>query len=136
MPLKTTSPSAAIREKFPDTLERVQPAKKTKLVPRPTKDENGLNKMEAAWLQILRTRPADWLGIQPFGLKLADNCRYHPDFVTLTDGQLTAWETKGFMRDDAAVKIKVAARLYPWIRFVLVTKKGKPAEWIETEVSP
>lgn len=107
---------------------------KTNLTMKPTTDESKLNGLERQWLEVLRSRPFDWLGIQPMGLKLADNCRYHPDFVTLCDGQITAWETKGFMRDDAALKLKIAARNYPFIRFVLVTRVKK--EWIEKEVQP
>lgn len=71
---------------------------KTQLVMKPTTDEAKLNGLERQWLGVLRERGFDWIGIQPLGLKLADNCRYHPDFVTLRDGQLIAWETKGFMR--------------------------------------
>lgn len=107
---------------------------KTNLTLKPTTDEAKLNGLERQWLGVLRSVEHDWLGIQPIGLKLADNCRYHPDFVTLHDGQLTAYEVKGFMRDDAAIKLKVAARNYPFIRFVLVTRVKK--QWIEKEVSP
>jgi hypothetical protein len=34
------------------------------------------------------------------------------------------YETKGFPRDDAMVKVKVAPKFFPWARFVLVTKKA------------
>lgn len=104
----------------------------TTLEIKPTADETRLNGLEKQWLAVLRERGSDWLGIQPMAFKLGDNCRYHPDFVTLENGQLTAWETKGFMRDDAALKIKMAARTYPFIRFVLVTRVKR--EWVETEV--
>ena len=38
------------------------------------------------------------------------------------------------MRDDAAVKLKVAAQLYPWFTFVLVkkTKSGFSYKTIKT----
>lgn len=109
----------------------------TSLVIQQTKDEEGLNQLETAFLRELRGRGFDWLGIQPWGFKLAsDRTRYHPDFVTLGDGQLTAWETKGAQFwDDAKVKLKVAARQYPFIRFVLV-KREKDGQWIEQEVKP
>ncbi|RYG55747.1 hypothetical protein EON80_30235 [bacterium] len=99
-------------------------------------EEQGLNKLETAWLQQLKRRSPDWLGIQPLGLKLAaDRCRYHPDFVTLENGRLTAWEVKGpQFWDDAKVKLKVAARAYPFIRFVLVTRDK--SGWTESEVKP
>ena len=136
MPIKTQT-AATLRARFPKPPTVVNEPKllETNLVIQPSDDESKLNKLERAWLAVLRQRGADWIGIEPFGLKLAsDRCRYHPDFVTLNDGQLTAWETKGWMKDDAAVKLKVAAREYPFIRFVLVKKEK--GQWTETEVKP
>lgn len=63
---------------------------------------------------------------EPMSLKLADGARYTPDFVTRDeDGRVKCWETKGFWREAARVRIKVAARLFPWMRFVAVTKARK-----------
>lgn len=46
-------------------------------------------------------------------LILADRTRYHPDFMVIGKlGAIEFEEIKGFWRDDARVKIKVAARLY------------------------
>lgn len=57
-------------------------------------------------------------------LKLADDTRYTPDFlVQELDGTLRFEETKGFWRDDAKVKIKVAAALYPFRFTSLVWEK-------------
>ena len=144
MPIKTQS-AANLRARFPQPQGDAKPPDlrardaatplETNLAIQPTDDETKLNKLERAWLAVLRERGADWIGIEPFGLKLASNrCRYHPDFITLVDGQLTAWETKGFMRDDAFTKLKVAAREYPFIRFILVKREG--GRWIETEINP
>lgn len=59
-------------------------------------------------------------------LKLADDTRYTPDFfVLLHDGTVRMEETKGFLRDDALVKIKVAAALFPFFRFVMYTVRPK-----------
>ena len=44
-------------------------------------------------------------------------------------GELECHEVKGWWRDDARVKIKVAAELFPWIQFVAVTKQ--PQGWVE-----
>lgn len=99
-------------------------------------DEAKLNKTERAYLAYLRTdRPHDMIHIQSLTLKLADDCRYTPDFVTVDyAGETIGWEVKGFMRDDALVKIKVAARMFLWIRFVLVRRiKG---QWEFQEVKP
>lgn len=96
-------------------------------------DEAKLNKLERAFLAWLRSTSPPWIGIQCITLKLADDCRYTPDFWTL-GCSLHAHEVKGFMRDDARVKLKVAARMYPMIQFTLVERiKG---EWKFTDVKP
>lgn len=94
---------------------------------KPTMRQNrsGMNKTEQAFYEHLKaTLPEFRIYTQSFTLKIANGCRYTPDFVLIgNDGRLHAYETKGFMRDDAAVKIKVAASFYPSIQFTLVTRK-------------
>ncbi len=60
-------------------------------------------------------------------LKLADDTRYTPDFmVILTDGTIEFHEVKGWgFEDDAKVKIKVAAEMFPWFVFRSFTKRAK-----------
>lgn len=87
-----------------------------------------MNKLERAWYEnLIRTNPDYIVLAQQLKLRLADKTWYTPDFVCMCpDGILRVYETKGFMRDDAAVKIKVAADQYWWWRFHLVTKsKGQ-----------
>lgn len=101
-----------------------------------------LNKTEAEFLEYLQLRygcPRDAFGVQNVTLEIANGCRYTPDFSAfgiLTEP--TFWETKGFMRDDAAVKIKVAARAFPACRFYLCTKRAKKlgGGWDIQEVMP
>lgn len=95
-----------------------------------------LNKTESAYLQFLKTQDLQWIGVQNITLKLADDTRYTCDFFCIDhDGILHGREVKGtFVRDDAKVKIKVAARMFPWIRFSIV-KKVKNG-WEHTEVKP
>lgn len=89
----------------------------------PTTDQLKLNKTEKAYHEWLKLQGHPWIGVQCITLKLGDDCRYTPDFWVLDrHGQLIAREVKGFWRDDAKVKIKVAARMYPFIRFDVVTK--------------
>lgn len=95
--------------------------------------EPKLNKTEAAFMQWLQERhDAGTIRAQSVTFVLANGVRYTPDFTNLRLG--LAWETKGFMRDDAAVKIKVAAAMYPEIRFHLVTRKG--GTWEIQEMLP
>lgn len=70
---------------------------------------------------------------EAFKLRLADNTFYTPDFVVqLASGELECHEIKGHWEDDARVKIKVAASLYPF-RFVAVQYKKK--QWVIEEIS-
>lgn len=89
-----------------------------------SKDVSKLNRTERAFYDYLQAFKPQWLGVQGVTLKIGDDCRYTPDFVCLHAEQtkLIAYEVKGFMRDDALVKLKVAARQYRWIEFVVVKK--------------
>ena len=85
-----------------------------------------MNKTEAAYGAFLEGEKyagrVAWYRFEGMTLKLADDCRYTPDFTVMrADGAMECHEVKGFWRDDARVKIRVAASLYPF-RFVAVTK--------------
>ncbi len=91
---------------------------------------DGLNKLERAFLGHLEAHKLGPLLTQAITLKLANGVRYTPDFVEVRYSTgLIAYEVKGFMRDDAAVKIKVAASLYPWITFFLATRPRGASAW-------
>ena len=62
---------------------------------------------------------------EAFSLKIGFNCRYHFDFFVVTKDEFQIHETKGFMRDDARVKLMGAAASFPWFRFFLVKAQGK-----------
>jgi hypothetical protein len=57
--------------------------------------------------------------------KLADMTTYTPDFFVTTNECFECHEVKGFLRDDAAVKFKVAAAAYPWFRWVMIRYRNK-----------
>jgi hypothetical protein len=65
--------------------------------------------------------------------RLADRTFYTPDFLVVYPDHFEFHEVKGFAMDDAMVKIKVAARLYPWFRFVLV-RYDRRHGWTKKEV--
>lgn len=87
-----------------------------------------MNKTEAAYdahLWSVRGSVVVWHAFEAITLKLANNTRYTPDFVVQrTSGAIELHEVKGFWRDDARVKIKVAASLFPF-RFIAVTARSK-----------
>ena len=88
-----------------------------------------MNKTETAYAEYLELQKHAgevlWYKFEGIKLRLADNTSYTCDFAVLpSDGILEMHECKGgFWRDDARVKIKVAASLYPF-RFIAVKKKG------------
>lgn len=71
-----------------------------------------------------------------YTLKLADDTRYTPDFaVLLANGELEFWEVKGFWRDDAKVKIKVAEEMFPHIfRQCKIKAKRDGGGWEITQI--
>ena len=94
------------------------------------------SKLQEAFLRHLRAedlvakRPREILD-ESLTLELANGCTYRPDVVVVERHdlygtelvQLTAYEVKGkHAWDDAIVKLKVAARIYPWIRWYLATR--------------
>ncbi len=90
-----------------------------------------LNKTEDAYRQHLEQRRAAgevaWFKFEGIKLRLADKTFYTPDFaVMLASGELQLHEVKGFWTDDARVKTKVAADLYP-IPIIAVTTRPKKA---------
>jgi hypothetical protein len=102
-----------------------------KAVSRPIDPLAGMNKTEAAYAKDLELRRLAreivlWR-FEPFKLRLAGKTFYTPDFeVMLPNGQIEFHEVKGgFWRDDARVKIKVAAETFPEFRFLAVTKRRK-----------
>ena len=67
-----------------------------------------------------------WYRFEAMKLRLADNTFYTPDFAVMTmDMHIEFHEVKGFWRDDAKVKIKVAAAQFPMFLFCAITKQAK-----------
>jgi hypothetical protein len=93
----------------------------------------GMNRVEQQYEQHLRERllvgEIRWYWFEPMKLRLADNTYYTPDFVVVgNDLALEAHEVKAEWstgkpgwQEDARVKIKVAAEIFP-IRFIGVCR--------------
>lgn len=106
-----------------------------------------MNKLETEFYQQLidrdKSHSENWyhLRIQSKKFKIGNGVYYCPDFTAIVTKRDEDWgpteyafEVKGFMRDDAAVKIKVAATTYPEISWFLVWKEN--GVWREQEVKP
>lgn len=94
-----------------------------------------MNRTEAAYASFLDTlilcKDVLWWKFEAAKLRLADNTFYSPDFLVLkADGALECHEVKGHWEDDARVKIKVAASIYP-MQFIAVQAlaKSKGGGW-------
>lgn len=99
---------------------------------------NGTEAAYDAHLWSLRASGAVlWHEFEAIKLRLADDTFYTPDFaVLLADQSFEIHETKGHWEEDARVKIKVAARLFPF-RFIALKKvpKSKGGGWAEEAFS-
>lgn len=120
--------------------ELVKEAKQTvivaheSLIRKPTPEE-ALNQTERKYLHILRSRfPFQPIMIQAITLRLAHNTKYTPDFAyTLPTGALVFVEVKGsFVREDAIVKLKTAAAMFP--QFTFIKAKYVKGKWTETVI--
>jgi hypothetical protein len=94
-----------------------------------------MNKTEGAYAWVLearkRAKEIRWYEFEVIKLKLAQSCYYTPDFFVMTaEGNLEVHEVKGFWRDDARVKIKVAAKHFPF-KFIGVQRKNN--SWVFEE---
>ena len=87
--------------------------------------KDGMNKLERRYADHLRTLQLNGeihsYAFERHNLKLADKTYYKPDFeVMLPDGTIEFHEVKGYMQEDANVKLKVAAQQFPHYVFRLV----------------
>lgn len=97
----------------------------------PVDIERRMNKSEAKYaaevLEIERRAGLIqcWM-YESIKLRLADNTFYTPDFFVV-DSEGYCWfvEFKGFWRDDARAKLKIAAEQYPMFKFVAVQANPK-----------
>lgn len=96
-----------------------------------------MNKLEARYAAFLALQKrgnllADYW-FEAFKLRLANKTWYTPDFlVQRPDGTLEIHETKGFMQEDANVKLKITADLYWQFPVFLVTERR--GHWIVTRI--
>jgi hypothetical protein len=95
--------------------------------PRVRQTTKGPNKLEAAFRPWILGRHPEIFGLAFNGmtLTLASGLRYTPDYTGWIGEKLVAWECKGpWATDDSIAKLKVAARIWPKIKFVLAWKEN------------
>lgn len=95
-----------------------------------------MNKTEQSYANHLELRKRDgdilWYRFEGVKLRLADKTFLTPDFaLMLKSGLIQLHDVKGFMMEDANVKLKVAADQYPFQFFIV--RKSKVG-WSVTQV--
>jgi len=97
--------------------------------PGPVKKPGKMNKTEALYASILelQKRAGDIVdyAYESVKFRLANGTWYTPDFFVVRKDHFEVIEIKGFLRDDAAVKFKVAAEQYPWIKWRMIRRRGQ-----------
>lgn len=118
---------------------RTMPRAKGALRPRGT-----MNKTEEAYAQHLKllehAGEVAWFAYEGMKLRLANNTFFTPDFIVmLANGEIEVHEVKGrsgesyWCEEDAKVKVKVAASLFPF-RFAIVWP-AKGGGWSSEQMS-
>jgi len=97
----------------------------------------GMNKTESQYSYELdylkRAGVIEEYWFERVKLKLAYKTFYTPDFlIRYTDGRLVFVEIKGWLRDDAAVKYKLAREMFPWAEFVMLRRVKR--DWIAVNI--
>ena len=93
-------------------------------------DRDRMNDTERAYAGNLEMRRYAgeilWWAFEPMQFRLAGRCTYTPDFILLTaDGEMVIHETKGFMEDDAAVKLRLFREQFWFLRLFVVKRRGR-----------
>ncbi len=100
-----------------------------------------MNATETAYAKHLEARRVAgelaWVKFEGIKLRLADNTFYTADFaVMLADGSMELHEVKGaraIFQDDAKVKIKVAAEIYPFQFYACFPRKVRDGGGFDVE---
>lgn len=96
-----------------------------------------MNRTESAYAAHLELLKASgdvlWWKFEGLKFRLADKTFLTPDFVVMTrSGLIELHDVKGFLMEDANVKMKVAASMYPFEFFII--RKSK-SFWMKIPVS-
>lgn len=95
-----------------------------------------MNKLETEWSQWLKeTFPSNPIVPQAIRFRLGNGNWYKTDFVMFSPDCVVAYEVKGKHAFRGGFEnLKVAASLYPWIKWCLVWKQD--GQWMEQEILP
>jgi len=96
-----------------------------------------MNKLETEYFDVLKASyPTATIRPQSKKYRVCNGSVYCPDFTAIINGIETAWETKGkHSWDDAMLKIKVAASVWPEVDWWLVWKDAS-GRWTTQKIIP
>lgn len=100
----------------------------------------GMNSLEARYVyeileEEMRSGDIQCWFFESFRLRLAPKTFYTPDFMVIKKGGAVAFkEVKGFLREDASIKFKLAREIYPFFEFEMWSRNG--GVWKERLPSP
>jgi hypothetical protein len=117
-------PDVATTNTAPLLIRTVAPLPGTTVACKPLPEDRYKSKTERRFAQLLDVWKYEgtvkqwWY--EPMKLRLADTCFFTPDFLVMPTeaSRLLCYEVKGFWREDARIKIKVAAQHYPCFSFI------------------
>lgn len=117
-------------QEHPDHPARRQDQPPPMKVRLPRTNALGQNKTEARFDALLAglkaSRKITWFGFESVKVRLSGRTTYAPDFlVQRCDGSLVFIEVKGYMREDASVKLKTAPTIHPWAEFLVAFADGR-----------
>ena len=130
--VKTLPPGARVlmtRIADPPTPAPAEPSPKLGRHARVTKGPDGKNKTERAYGVVLEDRKRagevwDYL-FDAVNFRLGEKCFYKPDYlVYLEDGSIEVHEVKGFMEDDARVKVRAFVEKFHIPLVIVRRRKG------------
>jgi len=112
--------------RVPDEGHLMRTENNTNRCKQPKKRKGIMNKDEAAYakeLEALRlSGEIEGFAYEGMTLRLAPKTSYTPDFLVVYHDGFEFHEIKGFERDDAIAKFKIAAEMFPWFGFKMIKK--------------
>lgn len=117
------------QQEYETMLARLQPNASAQKKPKKTRGMNGTESEFAAKLEVDRRAGAIlYWAFEPVHFRLAQGASFKPDFMVVDrigSGFLIEFlEVKGFWRESARVRIKVAAEVHPFRFYAVRKKKG------------
>lgn len=119
--------------------KRIKDAPLPKVRARARPKPGEMNKTEQAYANYLEVLRAGgeilWWKYEGMNLRLAPRTYLRIDFnVVLADGTLSMQDVKGFVEDDALVKLKVAAELFPFQFLIVKAANRQMTQWTFQEI--